>query len=66
MKKEILIKNNSSITTIIIKSNYIESYLNLLSKKNKKVFCIVDNKLKIYFLKKIKNINFNTIFIKIW
>ena len=52
MIKKILFNNGNTNTRIIIKNNYTSAYLNLLSKKNKKVFCIVDSKLK----KKIKNI----------
>jgi len=63
MIKKIKIKNYSIKTTIIIKSNYAKNYLNLLSKKNRKVFCIVDNKVKI-FLKKLEKNNINFIYLK--
>ena len=58
MIKKIKINNNFINTSIIIKSNYTIKYLNLLSKNNKKIFCIIDNKVKNLFndLDK-KNIN---------
>ncbi len=63
MKKEILLKNNSSKTTIIIKNNYIEKYLELLTKRNKKVFCIIDDNLKYVFYKN-ENKKIKKIFVK--
>ena len=59
MIKKIKINNNHVITSIIIKSNYATKYLNFLSKNNRKIFCIVDNKVKNFFneLDK-KNIHF--------
>ena len=60
-------------TSIIIKRNYTKKYLNILSKNNRKIFCIVDNKVKNLFIdldkrkihfmylkcgEKIKNINY--------
>jgi len=59
MIKKIKINNNHINTSIIIKSNYATKYLNFLSKNNRKIFCIVDNKVKNFFndLDK-KNIHF--------
>jgi len=59
MIKKIKINNNHINTSIIIKSNYAARYLNFLSKNNRKIFCIVDNKVKNFFndLEK-KNIHF--------
>ena len=45
MKKEIIINNNFK-TNIVIKNKYINKYLSSLAKKNDKIFCIVDQKLK--------------------
>ena len=58
MAKKIIIKNTK--TKIIIKNKFIINYLINLSKKNKKIFCIVDNKVKYYLkdLKSQKNITF--------
>ena len=64
MKKEILIKNNNIATKILIKSNYIETYLKLLAKKEDKIFCIIDQKLKNKFIKLKKNKNLKLFFIK--
>ncbi len=64
MKKEILIKNNNIATKILIKSNYIETYLKLLAKKEDKIFCIIDQKLKNKFIKLKKNKNLQLFFIK--
>ena len=49
MIKKIKINNNHINTSIIIKSNYATKYLNFLSKNNRKIFCIVDNKVKNFF-----------------
>ena len=57
MKKEIIIKNKDIKTKLLIKSGYIQSYLNSLIKKENKIFCIIDQKLK-------KNKKINLIFIK--
>ncbi len=63
MIKKIKIKNYSIKTSIIIKSNYAKKYLNLLSKKNRKIFCIVDNKVKI-FINNLEKKNINFIYLK--
>ena len=49
MIKKIKINNNFMNTSIIIKSNYTTKYLNLLSKNNRKIFCIIDSKVKNFF-----------------
>ena len=49
MIKKIKINNNFINTSIIIKSNYTTKYLKFLSKNNRKIFCIVDNKVKNFF-----------------
>ena len=46
MIKKIKINNKDNFTTIIIKNNYISKYLKNLSKKEKKIYCIVDSKVK--------------------
>ncbi len=58
MAKEIVVKNIN--TKIIIKNKFIINYLIKLSKNNKKIFCVVDNKVKFYLkdLKNRKNIMF--------
>ena len=64
MKKEIIIKNKDIKTKLLIKSGYIQSYLNSLIKKENKIFCIIDQKLKNKFSKLKKNKKINLIFIK--
>ena len=64
MKKEIIIKNKDTRTKLLIKSGYIQSYLNALIKKENKIFCIIDQKLKNKFSKLKKNKKINLIFIK--
>ncbi len=59
MEKKIYIKNIN--TKIIIKNKFISKYLLKVSKKNKKIFCIVDKNVK-YLLKDFKY-NKNIIFI---
>ena len=63
MIKEIKINRNYSNTRIIIQNNYTKKYLNSLSIKNKKIFCIVDNKVK-KFLKFVNKDNINFIYLK--
>ena len=53
MKTKILFKKKLQSTKIIIKNNYVNSYLKKLNKSNKKIFCIVDNKVKKIIEKKI-------------
>jgi hypothetical protein len=61
MKKEIIIKNKDLRTKLLIKSGYIQSYLNTLIKKENKIFCIIDQKLKNKFSKLKKNNKINLI-----
>ncbi len=63
MTKEIKINNKNIDTKIIIKNNYINKYLNLLSKNKRKIFCVVDNKVKKILNNKYNN-NINFIFLK--
>ncbi len=64
MIKVLNIKQDNIKTKIIIKNNYIEKFLFQLSKSNKKIFCLVDSKVK-YKLKKFeKKNNFKFFFIK--
>ena len=56
MKTEIFIKNKKLKTSILIKNNYISKYIEAIAKKNEKVFCVIDTKIKID-LKHIKQKN---------
>ena len=56
MKTEIFIKNKKLKTSILIKNNYISKYIKTIAKKNEKVFCVIDTKIKID-LKHIKQKN---------
>ena len=56
MKTELFIKNKKLKTSILIKNNYISKYIEAIAKKNEKVFCIIDTKIKID-LKHIKQKN---------
>ncbi len=56
MQTKLTIKNRKLKTTILIKKNYINKYIKDISKKNEKVFCILDKKTKINFNFKEKNI----------
>tara|TARA_Y100001970_G_C14150769_1_gene812570 strand:- start:18 stop:1085 length:1068 start_codon:yes stop_codon:yes gene_type:complete len=47
MKNKLLIKNKILKTTILIKRNYIYNFIINIAKKNEKVFCILDSKIKI-------------------
>jgi len=56
MKTETFIKNKKLKTSILIKNNYISKYIKTIAKKNEKVFCVIDTKIKID-LKHIKQKN---------
>ena len=56
MKTELLIKNKKLKTSILIKNNYISKFIEAIAKKNEKVFCVIDTKIKIN-LKHIKQKN---------
>ena len=63
MKNKSLIKNKKLKVTILIKENYIYKFINNIAKKNEKVFCIIDSKIKID-LNFAKQKNIKTISIK--
>ncbi len=56
MKAELLIKNKKLKTSILIRNNYISKFIEAIAKKNEKVFCVIDTKIKID-LKPIKQKN---------
>ena len=47
MENKLLINNKKFKTTILIKKNYIFKFIKDIAKKNEKVFCILDSKIKI-------------------
>ena len=47
MQNKIYIKNKKLKTSILIKKNYISKFIKNIAKKNEKVFCIIDSKIKI-------------------
>ncbi len=47
MKNKLLIKNKKLKTNILIKKNYIYKFIINIAKKNEKIFCVVDTKIKI-------------------
>ncbi len=47
MQNKLTIKNNKLKTEILIRKNYISKFIKDISKKNEKVFCILDSKIKI-------------------
>ncbi len=63
MQTKLLIKDKKLKTSILIKKNYISKFINNISKKNEKVFCILDSKIKIN-LNLIDQKNIKIIFIK--
>ncbi|GIR47674.1 MAG: 3-dehydroquinate synthase [Alphaproteobacteria bacterium] len=57
MQNKLSIKNKKLKTSILIKKNYISKFIKNIAKKNEKVFCIIDSKIKINLnFKKQKNI----------
>ena len=57
MEKNIIINGDTNKTKIIFKNNFINKYIDGLEKTNKKIFCIIDLKLK----KIIKNKKINLV-----
>ena len=47
MNNKLLIKNKELKTEILIKKNYILKFIRNISKRNEKVFCLLDSKIKI-------------------
>ena len=47
MENKLLINNKKFKTTILIKKNYIFKFIKDIAKKNEKVFCILDSKIKV-------------------
>ncbi len=57
MQTKVFIKNKKLKTEILIKNNYISTFIKSIAKKNEKVFCIIDSKIKNNFnIKKQRNI----------
>ena len=62
MQTNLFIKNKKLNTSILIKKNYISTFVKNIAKKNEKVFCVVDSKIKNKFnFIKEKNIKIITI-----
>ena len=62
MQNNFFIKNKKLNTSILIKKNYISTFVNKIAKENEKVFCVIDSKIKNKFnFKKEKNIKIITI-----
>ena len=55
MQKKININNKKLKTSILIKKNFIEKFVKNIAKKNEKVFCIIDSKIR-------NNLNINRSF----
>ena len=57
MQNNFFIKNKKLNTSILIKKNYISTFVNKIAKENEKVFCVINSKIKNKFnFKKDKNI----------
>ena len=63
MTKKIYLKNNLK-TKIIIKNKYIVNYLENLTEKKIKIFCVVDKKVKYLITKSLHKKNINFIFLE--
>ena len=46
MQKRINIKNKKLKSSILIKKNFISNFVKNIAKKNEKVFCIIDSKIR--------------------
>ncbi len=51
MQNKLFINNKKLKTSILIKKNYISKFINDIAKRNEKVFCILDAKVKLKFTK---------------
>ena len=47
MQKKIYIKNKKLKTSILIKKNFISNFVKNIAKKNEKVFCVIDSKIRV-------------------
>ena len=47
MQNKLLIKNKKLRTSILIKKNFISSFIKKIANKNEKVFCIIDSKINV-------------------
>ena len=47
MSSNLYIKNKKLNITILIKKNYISKFIDNIAKKNEKVFCFLDSKIKL-------------------
>ena len=56
MQNKLLIKNKKLKTSILIKKNYISTFIKDIAKKHEKIFCVIDSKIKIDLKTKEKNI----------
>ena len=63
MIRKIQFKENSKFTKIIIKNKYIDFYLTKLIKSKRKIYCLVDSKLKYITKKHMNKKNFIAIFV---
>ena len=62
MQTNFIIKDKKLKTLILIKKNYISTFVGKIAKKNEKVFCIIDSKIKNKFnFGKEKNVKIITI-----
>ena len=62
MQTNFIIKDKKLNTSIMIKKNYISAFVKKIAKKNEKVFCIIDSKIKNKFnFEKEKNVKIITI-----
>ncbi len=62
MQTDLFIKNKKLNTSILIKKNYIATFVKNIANNNEKVFCVIDSKIKNKFnFKKEKNITIITI-----
>ncbi len=62
MQNNLFIKNKKLNTSILIKKNYVSTFVKKISKKSEKVFCVIDSKMKNRFnFEKEKNVKIITI-----
>ena len=47
MQKKMYIKNKKLKTSILIKKNFVSNFIKNIAKKNEKVFCVIDSKIRV-------------------
>ena len=64
MQTDLFIKNKKLNTSILIKKNYIATFVKNIANNNEKVFCVIDSKIKNKFNFRINDAKYFFIFFR--